>query len=358
MEFRERVSGFLEGKLQELKEKYGPDSKDYIGLSRQYHRSKDEDFRENDEHNKHYEAAVDVCDDSHEIMSGLERLYARVLVIEPTLSCAANCRYCLRQNYDKYTLTEKQLVEIAKYCGSEENASTLEEVLITGGDPLLIPARLEFLLSALLEHAPNIKTIRIGTRLMTQDATRFDDKVFALFQDKPELNFEVGTQINHPSEFFPETEAIFKRLKELGVRIYAQNVLLRGVNDDIDTLTRLYMKVRDNGLEPHYLFHCCPIIGMQHMRTTVRRGVQLARELCSGGRISGRAKPMYALMTDIGKVVMWEDSIADEKDGYLLMKSGYHLEDRLRWNPSWKMPESAEVDENGYLRVWYKDGMD
>ena len=355
--FKEKISPFLRKKISEFKENYGEHSTQYIALSLQYIRGPLEAVGGNEANIKHYEAGVHVEID-HSSVPGLERLYKRTLVIEPTLICASHCRYCLRQNYSKHTLTEAQLFDIAKYCGEPERRDILNEVLITGGDPLLLPQRMNILIQALLTHAPNIKTVRIGTRLMTQSPDKFDSEVFSLFKDKPGIRFEIATQLNHPAEFFPETCEIFKRLQGLGIKIYSQNVLLKGINDNVETLIELYNEMRLHDIEAHYLFHCVPIRGIHHLRTSVDKGLELMRCLSSGGFISGRAKPMYAAMTDIGKIVFYEGTIASRKDGWLLLKSGYRLKDRFAWNPTWRLPENAATDEAGFLQVWYLDGDD
>lgn len=355
--FPEKITTFLREKLEYLASAYGIESRQYNGLALQYLRSSREDAATEGENLKHYEAGVQVAG-SHEILPGLERFYRRTLVIEPTLVCVANCRYCLRSNYAKHTLTEKQLVEVARYCGKEQNRDTLNEVLITGGDPLLIPQRVEFLLNALIDHAPNIRIIRLATRLPGQDPARIDENVVALFKNKPSLRFELATQINHPVEFFPEVEESFRKISDLGVKIYAQNVLLKGVNDDEDTLVDLYNKMRENSIEAHYLFHCVPLRGIDHLRTSVNKALELIKSLTCSGKISGRSKPMCAAMTDIGKITFYDGAILEKKEGRLLLQSNYRLDERLSWNPSWEIPASAEVDENGLLRVWYLDGDD
>lgn len=355
IDFKEKISPFLKRKLEELAERYGTASSQYKGLAVQYVLDEREISACNEDNLKHYEAGVDAVTE-HGHLPGLERLYKKTLVIEPTLICSAHCRYCLRQNYGKHTLTEEQLEDVAKYCGNSDNRDTLNEVLVTGGDPMLIPKRMNFLMDAITRHAPNIRTIRIGTRLMTQNPELFDEAAFSIFQDRPNLRFEIATQINHPVEFFPETLAIFKRLNDTGCRVYCQNVLLKGVNDNLETLVELYDTMRQNSLEAHYLFHCVPMRGSHHMRTSVAKGIELIRGLSSGGRMSGRAKPMYAAMTDIGKIVFYEGTIVDKRAGSLLLQSAYRFEDRIAWNPSWKLPEHTEVDENGFLRVWYLDG--
>jgi len=114
------------------------------------------------------------------------------------------------------------------------------------------------------------------------------------------------------------------------------------------------------GIEAHYLFHAVPMRGTSHFRTSVDTGLNLARQITSCGIFSGRAKPMFAAMTDIGKIVFYEGTILERDKGSnrILLKSGYQLEERLKWNPSWRMPSSASVDKDGYLNVWYLDGAD
>lgn len=353
--FPEKITPFLRDKLVLLSNAYGTDSSEYNGLAMQYIKNPLEDAPTDGINSKHYEAGVQVTT-SNEILPGLERFYRKTLVIEPTLVCVANCRYCLRSNYPVHTMTEKQLVEVAKYCGSGLNAESLNEVLITGGDPLLVPQRIEFLLNSLIEYAPNIKIIRIATRLTGQDPARIDENVIALFKNKPTLRFELATQINNAVEFFPEVEDAFGKISALGVKIYSQNVLMKGVNDDIESLVNLYNKMRENNIEAHYLFHCVPMKGIDHLRTSVAKGLGLAKALTCSGNISGRAKPMYAAMTDIGKITFYDGVILSKKDGRILLQSNYKVTDRLAWNPSWTLPATAEVDEKGMLRVWYLDG--
>jgi lysine 2,3-aminomutase len=166
--------------------------------------------------------------------------------------------------------------------------------------------------------------------------------------------------INSPVEFWPESVEAIHKIQDVGARIYLQHPLLKGVNDDLETLVSLYDLVRTHNIEPHYLFHCVPITGQSHHRTTVQKGNELICKLTSSGKFSGRSKPKYTLMTDIGKITMWEGTILDrnQANNMILLQSGYKLEERLRYNPSYKVPKNAEVDEEGYMRVWYLDGED
>ncbi len=356
-EFIEKISPFLREKIEEIKIKKGENSEDYQALYLQYAISGKEKEQSTEKNVRHWEADVDI--ESH--IHGIERLYSKSVVIEPTMVCAAHCRYCLRANYDIFTLKEDELINIAKFCGSDNTKRQVNEVLITGGDPLIVPKRLNYLVEVLIEYAPNIKIIRIATRLPHHDPSRIDNNVFEIFKKhKDKVDFELATQINHPAELFPETIEIFDKFRKMGVPIYSQNILLKGINDNIKTLVCLYNKIREIGIEPHYLFHCVPMRGMHHFRTTVEKGLRLARELTNSGKISGRIKPMYALMTDIGKITLYEGTILEKNKerNEIFVQSAYKYEDRLKNNTNWKLPKTAEIDENGYLRTWYLDGED
>lgn len=140
------------------------------------------------------------------------------------------------------------------------------------------------------------------------------------------------------------------------MRVYAQNVLLRGVNDTLGSLIDLYDVLREWGIESHYLFHCVPLQGMAHLRTSLDEAVVLARGLGGSGRISGRAKPLVAAMTDIGKIVLYDGVIVGRRAGRILLRSECTLAQRRQWNPNWRMPDTAECHADGNLMVWYLDG--
>lgn len=360
--FSEKVSPFLLKKIEQIKAEQGIESEAYRALTLQYFKHIDEAEENSENNRRHWEAdmTLEGSSDTISIIHGVERLYRQSVVIEPTMICAAHCRYCLRANYEIFTLSEKELKNIAIYCGSSKLKDEVSEVLITGGDPFIVPKKLLFLIESLIEFAPNIKRVRIGTRVPLHQPDRVDNNIFEIFsRHRSKIKFEVATQINHSAELFPEVVEKFKKIKDLGITVYAQNVLLKGVNDNINALIDLYSNLRDIGIEAHYLFHSVPMRGMHHFRTSVDKGLKLARQLTNSGMVSGRVKPMYALMTDIGKITLYEGAIIEKNNnGQILVQSDYKYQDRMNWNPDWVLPETAIVDENGYLRVWYLDGND
>ncbi len=358
-EFVELISPFLRRKMAEVEARLGPDSAALRALTLQYVKSPLEDAIAPRERRRHYESELTLTHRG-ETLKGVERLYRRTVLLEPTTVCAAHCRWCLRGQYPVKTLTEGEIVNAARYFGEAAECAEVDEVLITGGDPLMSPKLLRRAISALQEFAPNIHTIRIGTRVPFQAPERIGDELLSILTSLRHHTLEIGVNVNHPVEFWPETRAALARLRAAGATLYNQHPLLKGVNDSLETLAALYSALRDNHVEAHYLFHAIPMRGMSHHRTSVRKGAELAMRLNASGEFSGRTKPRYALMTDIGKIVLYEGTIVGHRasDNALLLRSGYRAEDRLRWNPSWRVPDSVEIDADGFMCVWYQDGDD
>ncbi|MFA5194747.1 MAG: hypothetical protein WC401_03005, partial [Bacteroidales bacterium] len=199
--------------------------------------------------------------------------------------------------------------------------------------------------------------IRIGTRLPVQDPEMFDPSLFTFFESmKKRFIIEVALQANHYFEFQDKAKEVIIKLQKVGCRIYCQIVLLKDVNDDMATLIRLYDEIRYMGLSPYYLFHAIPIIGTEDFRTSVQKGLDLIRQLESCGHLSGRTKPVFEILTDVGKVTLYQGSIIGRDGNYLLIKTFYKLSERRIWNPSFELPTSATLNDDDTITVKYLDG--
>lgn len=357
--FIELISPFLKKKIAEAEEVYGSDSVEVRALTRQYVTDDREQVIRDNERRRHYESEVRIYFENEPLV-GVERLYRRTILLEPTTVCAAHCRWCLRGQYPVRTMDEDEIVHATRYIGSEGIREDVDEVLITGGDPLMSQPLLAFTLSELERNAPNVRTIRIGTRVIFQDPRRVNASLLDIFARHPDFRFEIGVNVNHPIEFWPETVDAIHALQDVGIHFYNQHPLLKGVNDNMETLVELYGLLRQHRIEAHYLFHAIPLRGMSHHRTSLRKGLELATRLNSCGEFSGRAKPKYAVLSDIGKIVIYDGVILDhrDEDNALLLQSGFKLADRVKWVPNWQIPSSVAVDERGLMQTWYVDGTD
>lgn len=355
----ELISPFLREKMSLAGAEHGFESPEYLALSRQYVSDPREDIKVVTDRERHYQSEVHIYFDDKPVV-GIERLYKNTILIEPTTVCAAHCRWCLRGQYPIRTMKRDEIEHATRYMGSAEQRDQLKEVLITGGDPLMSLPLLRHTIEMLRAHAPNIGIIRMGSRVPFHDPDRINDAMLEMFTTFPEVRFELGVNVNHPVEFWPESIAAIKRLQAIGFRIYNQHPLLKGVNDDLDTLVKLYSLLRDTGIEAHYLFHAIPMQGTAHHRTSLSRGLELATQLSSCGEFSGRSKPRFAVLSDLGKIVLYHDSIVDRRDDshQVLIRSGYRLEDRKRWNPSWEAPAGMVLANDGTMMTWYLDAQE
>ena len=353
--FSEKLSKYLRARLDEARQTAGPDSEVLNVIGRQYLADPREQELGAHERFRHYEAEIEPVHEGRTV-HGIERLYRRTLLFIPTLVCAAHCRWCLRGQYPITHRSADDIELAARYCGESSDTADVEELVITGGDPLMDVRSLEQTLDAFARWAPRVRVIRIASRVPLHDPERIDTHLLMLLAGHAD-RVELALHVNHRAELFPEVRDALDRLRETGVRAYNQSVLLRGVNDNLDALQDVCEVLRAYRIETHYLFHCIPLRGMAHHRTTVDAGLDLARRLSNSGRISGRAKPSFTLLTDVGKVTLYEGTILNRRDGLILLQTGYSAAERLAISPAWKQPDSAFVDADGFFRVWYQDGV-
>lgn len=222
------------------------------------------------------------------VPSIVHRYPDRALLIV-THRCPMFCRYCFR----KVALNSGQ-VRIQQLQGAYDylrSTPDVREVILTGGDPLMLStARLQEILAA-LQGIDSIKRIRIHSRMPVTLPMRIDGPLLeALHAAGP---VHLVTHFNHPRELTHEARAAIDGLRRAGVVLANQAVLLAGVNDDLETQTALWQQLVDWGVRPYYLHHPDLTVGTQHFRVSIDRGLALSRSL--RGSISGLAQPTYVL---------------------------------------------------------------
>lgn len=229
-------------------------------------------------------------EEPHQIAPGLIQSYPHKALLLLTSDCAAFCRFCTRSRRAGKTrfLTG---TELQKGLSVLRSTPAIRDVLLSGGDPLLLPdARLERLLKA-LRGIPHLRLIRIGTRTPAMLPQRITPALVRMLKKYQPL--WMSLHFAHPAELTPRSAAACRRLREAGLPLMNQTVLLRGVNDNLQTLTELNEGLLTMGVKPWYLHQGDAAAGTSHLRSSIRRGRKILREM--QGTVSGYAIPQFML---------------------------------------------------------------
>lgn len=233
--------------------------------------------------------------------------------------CSAYCRYCTRSHMvsKKYknhaSRSEWDLaIEYIKY------HTEVRDVVISGGDPLTLPDhRLEYLLCK-LRHIRHLEIIRIGTKVPVVLPQRITPKLVRMLKRFHPLFMSI--HFTHPEEMTPETVTACKRLADAGIPLGSQTVLLKGINDNVETFKKLTHELLKARVRPYYLYQCDPIPGSSHFRTPVSKGLEIIRGL--RGFTSGYAIPHFVIDAPGGggKIPLLPEYVVGKNDkGYLLV---------------------------------------
>lgn len=242
----------------------------------------------------------------------IARQYEDRIAFTITRSCATYCRHCFR----KELTVDRDLdlnFDIEEGLAWIREHPEIRDVLITGGDPLLLSDEKLEELVARLREIPHIEIIRIGSRLPIVLPHRITEGLRKALGGFHRIPVWINTQCNHPNEITEETEKAVYNLLSCGINVGNQTVLLKGINDDVETFKRLHQKLLCARIRPYYLFYCEPAPGIDHFRTTVEKGAELIRDAIRG-HTSGLAQPMYVLATNIGKIPLMPDYYIVDKN--------------------------------------------
>ncbi|HJS32536.1 MAG TPA: lysine-2,3-aminomutase-like protein [Alphaproteobacteria bacterium] len=259
-----------------------------------------------------------IGDWTHSPVKGVVHRYPDRVLLKPTHACAVYCRFCFRREMvgpGGEALTPAELAAALDYIRAH---GEIWEVILSGGDPLVLsPRRLGEIFGALGDVA-HVQVIRIHTRVPVVEPARIDHRLLAaLASDKAVY---MALHANHPREFTPEARAACRRIVAAGIPMLGQSVLLKGVNDDPATLEALMRAFVANRIKPYYLHHADLAPGTGHFRTTIAEGQALIRDL--RGRVSGLCQPTYVLdipgghgKVPIGPTYLRPDGAVEEPGG-------------------------------------------
>ncbi|KXS43071.1 MAG: lysine 2,3-aminomutase [Methanolobus sp. T82-4] len=226
--------------------------------------------------------------------------------------CGIYCRHCFRK---ELVVDDDLKLDFNVDAGIEwiREHPEVRDVLVTGGDPLLLSdEQLEYLIDS-LRSIPHVEMIRIGSRLPIVLPHRITDKLKEILGGYHEVPIWLNTQCNHPKEITDKTRRAVYDLVTSGVNVGNQAVLLKGINDDALVMRELHQKLLSARIRPYYIFYCEPAPGIDHFRTPVEKGAELIRDGLRG-HTTGLAQPMYVIATNVGKIPLMPDYYIMGKD--------------------------------------------
>ena len=257
------------------------------------------------------ERADPIGDLAHSPVEGIVHRYPDRVLLKAVHVCPVYCRFCFRREMvgpeGLGTLTPAELdAAIAYIAGRPE----IWEVILTGGDPLVLsPRRLRDMMERLaaIDH---VKIVRFHTRVPVVDPVRVDAALIDALKASGKTTY-VALHANHPREFTEDARAAVARIVDAGMMMISQTVLLKGVNDDSDVLAALMRSFVENRIKPYYLHHPDLAPGTSHFRLPLAEGRAIVERL--RGRVSGLCQPAYILDSPGGHGKVRADSMAVEE---------------------------------------------
>lgn len=238
------------------------------------------------------EALDPLHEDGDSPVPGIVHRYPDRVLFLVTNFCSVNCRYCTRsrvvQENDSRMSDLQQWEKAIEYI---KNNTQIRDVLLSGGDPLTMPeSKLDWLLSRLrqIEH---VEMLRIGTKVPAVLPQRITPSLVKMLQKYHPLFISI--HFTHPEELTEETREACNRLADGGFPLGSQTVLLKGINDQVDIMKKLFHGLLKVRVKPYYLYQCDPIAGSSHFRTSVQKGLDIIQGL--RGHTSGYAIPHYVI---------------------------------------------------------------
>jgi lysine 2,3-aminomutase len=242
----------------------------------------------------------------------IARQYYDRIAFTVTDVCANYCRHCFR----KELVVDRDLklrMDVDEGLDWIQEHEEIRDVLVTGGDPfILADDRVEYIIRKLRE-IPHIQMIRFGTRTPIVLPHRINQGLMKVLGGYHKVPIWVNTQCNHANEITEETAQAVYDLLACGVNVGNQAVLLKGINDDVDSFRELHQKLLTVRIRPYYVFYCEPAPGIDHFRTPVEKGAELIRDALRG-HTTGLAQPMYVIATNIGKIPLMPDYYIVDKN--------------------------------------------
>jgi len=231
-------------------------------------------------------------------VEGVTHRYPDRVLLKPTYMCAGYCRFCFRRykvSHTEYNLKEETTFKALDYIRTH---TKIEEVILTGGDPLTLTDKVLGKILAELSNMEHVKILRFHTRVPSLLPSRITPEFIQLLKNTNK-SIWIATHINHSEEFKPETKKCLSLFIDNGIPVVMQSVLLKGINNSAQDLINLFKTAVENRVKPYYLHYPDLAKGTKHFRIPLQEAILLVKSL--RGKISGLCIPHFILDIPGGK---------------------------------------------------------
>ncbi len=232
-----------------------------------------------------------LCEDQYSPVEGIIHRYPDRVLFLLTHKCSMYCRHCTRRRIvgcEDFSLSNNKLEAALNYIRNNKN---IRDVLLSGGDPLTMPDNWLKNIIKKLRDISHVEIIRIGTRTPVVLPMRITDELLEMLKKYHPI--WINTHFNHPKEITEESAKACEKIVNAGIPLGNQSVLLRGINDNAETLKELFTKLVKIRVRPYYLYQCDVSKGISHFRTPVSKGIEIMKSI--RGYISGYAVPEFVI---------------------------------------------------------------
>lgn len=287
-----------------------------------------------------------LAEDKHSPVPGLVHRYPDRVLMLVTTQCASYCRYCTRSRIVGDPTQTFSRTDFDAQIDYIEKTPQIRDVLLSGGDPLVLaPKLLEMILSR-LRAIPHIEIIRIGSRVPVFLPMRVTEEFCEMIEKYHPLWLNI--HVNSPKEVTPELAAAADRLTRAGVPLGNQSVLLAGVNDSVNIQRKLVHELVKIRVRPYYLYQCDLVAGAGHLRTSVSKGIEIIEGL--RGHTSGYAVPTYVIDAPGGggKIPVQPNYVLSQAPGRVVLRNfeGFitTYEEPLDYDPHAIEKQDAQIE--------------
>lgn len=301
----------------------------------------------------------DMADPLHEDVDspvpGLTHRYPDRVLLLVTNICSMNCRHCTRRRLVGDTDVDMPEDNVSAAIEYIRSTPTVRDVLLSGGDPFVLPdARLRSILER-LRAIPHVEIIRIGTRTPVVLPQRITDDLVGMLREFHPL--WVNVHFNHPKEITAEAKAACERLANAGIPLGNQSVLLRGINDDPIVMKKLVHKLMTVRVRPYYIYQCDLSLGISHFRTSVAKGIEIIESL--RGHTTGLAVPTFVVDAPGGggKIPVMPNYLISMAEGKAILRNYEGVITSYSWPRGRGPANPATKDPGDDAKYRAKDGV-